>query len=140
MARIKAKNTTVRYNREYVYNPTSKNSSLVELPALARSYTTQAEPIVDAATPELRAYGNASGTVTLSVVHDYPSEDEAFAESLRLAAFYDSNPTGELLMQVGSTAFIWQAGVESVELRPELMPGSVRLTVTVSFVLGAKKE
>lgn len=140
MARIKAKNTTVRYNREWVYNPARTNSSLVELPALARSYTTQAEPIVDAANPELRAYGNASGTVTLSVVHDYTSEDEAFEETLRLAAFYDANPTGELLMQVGGASIMWQAGVESVELRPELMPGSVRLTVTVSFVLGAKKE
>ena len=140
MTRVKPQNTTVRYNREYVYNPARRNSSLVELPALARSYTTQAEPIVDSENPALRSYGNASGSIALSVVHDYTSEDEAFAETLRLAAFYDANPTGELLMQVENTSLVWKAGVESVEFRPELMPGSVRLTVTVSFILGAKKE
>ena len=140
MARIKSKNISIRYNREHLHNPNRSNVSLAELTGLSRAYTTTAEPLVDAANPELRAYGNASGIVTVSIVTDWSSENDAYKEMLRLSSFFDANPTGDLLIAMGSTQAMWKAGVESVEMQPEIMPKSVRLTTTVSFILGASVE
>lgn len=140
MARIRSKKTTVTYAGRLLFDGSRSDQSLAQLYTMTRAYSTTPEPILDAANPWLREYGNASGNFPFSIITEYGGEDAAFESMLELAAFFDDHPTGLLTVAVGEASCSWEAGVDSLEIVPEMPAQSIRLTLNAAFLLGAKKS
>lgn len=140
MARFRSKNTTIRYAGRVIYDGSDAGQSLVSLPALSRQYTTTAEEIVDAATPTIRAYGNAGGAFPVAVIIEYPTEEAAFEAELGWADFTDTNQTGELEVTIGGITRRWAAGLDSLEVEQQFAADTVRLVLRFGFILGEKVE
>jgi hypothetical protein len=138
MARFRSETTTIAYAGRVIYDGSAAGQSLVSLPSISRQYTTTAEEIVDAATPTIRAYGNAGGAFPVAVIIEYPSEEAAFDAELGWADFTDANQTGELSVDVGSITRRWRAGVDSLEVEQQFSADTVRLVLRFGFILGEK--
>jgi hypothetical protein len=103
----------------------------------SRSYSTTAEDVVDAATPTIRAYGNAQGSMNFDVCVDFESEGEAVAEAMQRMQHLDKNQTGDFTLTVGESVQRYAAGIQSADWTISYTVDTVRLTFSYSFILGA---
>lgn len=103
----------------------------------SRSFTTSADSILEAGSPEIRAFGNAQGIITVNVSLDFQAEDAALDEAMRRLDFAETHQTGELKLTIGSKSRSWLAGIDSIDWQQSYMPDCVRLVVSYSFILGA---
>lgn len=135
MARLRSKTISVVYADRKLFDPTSRDNTLAE-PAMefTRSFTTDANPIINAEVPVIRSYGNASATFPLSVCYDFPDEPDAYEFLLAMMAWCRDNQTGTLEVSVGDFAMASLAGLTDMSARLSYSPGSVRVTVNYSFV------
>jgi len=138
MARARSETTTIKYAGRVIYDGSSDEQSLVSIPSLSRQYTTTAEAIVDAATPTIRAYGNADGSFPVGVIIEYPSEEAAFEAELQWADFADANQTGTLEVTVNGLTRAWEGGCESLQIEQQYAAKSVRLVLSFGFIIGKK--
>lgn len=138
MSRYTSKVTRVEYAGRVLYSGEDKTQSLAEFWSISRQYSTEAAEVVDAVAPVIRAFGNAGGNFPLSVCVDCRDEAEAFGTALEWVDWTDQHNTGELVITAGDKAFGWKAGVSGLEVRQTLTPGKVRVTLSFSFVLGAR--
>ena len=139
MARFRSKDTTIYYAGTKIYDGSNKNNCLAELPAISRQYSTTAEQIVDAENPVIRAYGNAAGAMSVSVLIDFENEYAAFRNQMAWTDFAETHQKGQLYIDFGNRAETgWEAGLESFEVETIYVPGAVRLNLRFSFILGAK--
>lgn len=137
MARMQSMGISVTYAGEEIL--TEKQYLANDQIGLRRSFTTTAEPLVDASAPVVRAYGNAQGEYELSVQEDFGTKAEAMSALLERTNFAEAHQTGELCVTVGGVASRWQAGVQGVDCTLGVSPGGkMRLVVSYSFILGAK--
>lgn len=140
MARFRSKLTTIKYAGRVIYDGADDGQSLVSIPALSRQYTTTAEAIVDAATPTIRAYGNAGGAFPVAVIVEYHSEEAAFEAELGWADFADENQTGQLEVTVNGLTRSWEGGCESLQIEQQFSADSVRLVLSFGLIIGKKIE
>lgn len=103
----------------------------------SRSYSTTAEDVVDAATPVIRAYGNAQGSMNFDVCVDFESEGEAVAEAMQRMQHLDEHQTGDFTLTVGESVQRYAAGIQSADWSISYTVDTVRLTFSYSFILGA---
>lgn len=133
--RIKSKIITIEYAGAAILSPGGHISG--QDFGLNRSFTTSADSLLDAASPAIRAYGNAQGACEFAVAIDFDTEEEAFSEALERTAFVEAHQTGTLKMTVGSKLQAWQAGISGTDCKLSYTPDSVRLIFSYSFILGA---
>lgn len=139
MARFRSKEISIYYAGSKLYDGYDETQSLAELPSISRQYSTSAEQIVDAEAPIIRAYGNAAGGMSVSVLLDFQNEYTAFRHQMAWTNFADSHQTGQLYIDYGNREeHGWEAGLESFEVETVYVPGAVRLNLRFSFILGAK--
>lgn len=101
-----------------------------------RAYTTQATPIIGAASPHLAAHGNVQGAKAFSIVTEHDSPDSALVELLARRAFADANPIGTLVIDVNGTTITEKAGLSGFSASISSPPrGSSRLTCEYSFII-----
>lgn len=113
----------------------------------SRAFTTAAEPLLEAASPAVRAYGNAQGSMNVPVCKDYPSEEDAIKAAFAAIKHAENHQEGELVFSVGEQTLRWAAGITGLQWRlnytwcnTETSVGSVRLTLTYDFILGAELQ
>lgn len=133
--RLKSKTITVEYAGQRILEPGEHISG--QDYGGSRSFTTTSDDILDAGSPEIRAFGNAQGSKELEVCIDFDNEGEAVAEAMTRLDHCERNQTGVLTFTVGSFTRSWQAGVSGFDWRVSYTPDSVRLNVSYSFILGA---
>jgi hypothetical protein len=103
----------------------------------SRSFTTSADDVLDAVSPEIRAFGNAHGEMPMAIAVDFDNEESAFSESLDRVAFMEDHQTGILEITIGKKKYAWHSGISNVSTSLSYMPESVRLIVNYTFTLGA---
>lgn len=133
--RIKSKIITIEYAGAAILAPGGHISG--QDFGASRSFTTAADSLLDAASPAIRAYGNAQGAYEFAVAVDFDTEEDALSEALERTAFLEAHQTGLLRMIVGSKAQAWQAGISGTDWKLSYTPDSVRLIFSYSFILGA---
>ena len=133
--RLKSKVITVEYAGQKILEPGGHING--QDYGGSRSFTTTADDILDAANPQIRAFGNAQGSKELEVCIDFDSEDEAVAEAMIRQDHCERNQTGLLTFTVGNFSRSWNAGISGIDWRISYTPDTVRLNVSYSFVLGA---
>lgn len=139
MARMQSVGISATYAGEVILTEAQYLTS--DNVALSRSFTTTSEPLVDAESPAIRAFGNAQGEYELEVQVDYGTKAEAMQALLERADFAEEHPTGVLELSVGGVVRSWQAGLSSVNGRLGVSPGGkMRLIFAYSFILGARVE
>lgn len=132
--RIKSKVITIEYAGSTLLKPGSHLNG--QEYGGSRAYSTAAVDVVDAAHPEIRSYGNASGSISFAVCVDCPTEDEAVAEAMQRIAHLDAHQTGSFTLSVGNTVQRWQAGITSIDWSISYTVDAVRLTFGYNFTLG----
>lgn len=133
--RIKSNVITIEYAGEVLLQPGGHLNG--QDYGGSRSFTTTAEDVVDAASPVIRAYGNAQGNMNFDVCVDFGSEDEAITEAMTRMQHLETHQSGVFKLKVGDTVNAWQAGIQSTDWRISYMVDSVRLTFSYRFILGA---
>lgn len=132
--RLKSNVITVEYAEQKILEPGGHLNG--QNYGGSRVYSTAAVDVVDAAHPEIRSYGNASGSMSFAVCVDCETEDAAMAEAMQRMAHLDAHQTGSFSLSVGETVKRWQAGITSAEWSISYTVDSVRLTFSYSFTLG----
>ena len=132
--RIKSKVITIEYAGATLLKPGSHLNGKEY--GGSRAYSTAAVDVVDAAHPEIRSYGNASGSMSFAVCVDCETEDEAVAEAMPRITHLDAHQTGSFTFSVGDTVQKWHAGITSADWSISYTVDAVRLTFSYSFTLG----
>lgn len=133
--RIKSNVIFVKYAGSSILSPGQHLAA--DSYSLRREYTTAAEPLLEAAAPDVRAHGNAQGNMTLPVCVNLASEPAAFREALSRLDFVEANQTGVLELTIDGVTRRWQAGIQSIEPTFSYAGNGVRLVVTYNIILGA---
>lgn len=133
--RIKSNVTTIEYAGEVLLQPGGHLNG--QNYGGSRNFTTTAEDVVDAASPVIRSYGNAQGSMNFDVCIDFGSEDEAITEAMTRTHHLETHQSGVFKLKVGATVNAWQAGIQSSDWSISYTVDTVRLTFSYSFVLGA---
>lgn len=134
--RIKSKVITIEYAGAMILQPGGHINGREY--GGSRSYSTTAEDVVDAATPVIRAYGNAQGSINFDVCMDFDSEGQAVAEAMQRTQHLDEHQTGDFTLTVGETMQKYAAGITTVDWSISYTVDTVRLTVSYNFTLGKK--
>ena len=113
----------------------------------SRAFTTTAESLLEAASPAVRAYGNAQGSMSVPICQDFASEPEALEAAFAAEEHAEAHQEGVLSFTVGDKTRKWSAGVTgfnwSINYAWTSTPnsrGCVRLTLSYEFILGAKLQ
>lgn len=136
--RLKSNSITIEYAGQVILSPGGHING--QDYGGSRSFTTSAASILDAANPEIRAFGNAQGSQELQICVDFEKEDDALAEAMARVDHCETNQTGLFTLTIGDYSRSWKAGITSIDWRLSYTPDRVRLALAYSFTLGSKED
>ena len=131
--RIKSKVITIEYAGATILQPGGHING--QEYGGSRNFTTAAETVIDAASPVMRTFGNAQGSMSFDVCVDFESEGEAIAEAMSRMHHLESNQVGEFSLTVDNISQRWKSGITSADWAISYTADAVRLIFSYNFTL-----